>query len=70
MPYLGQLLRTVPQKTRVHVAPRLAALHHLAEAVQVELPLEAAELVVCRNMQHEKTRGRAEPKYRLTPNNQ
>lgn len=31
----------------MHIAPRLAALNHLAEAVKVELPLEAAELVVC-----------------------
>ena len=30
----------------MHVAPGLAAFHNLAETVEIELPLEAAELVV------------------------
>lgn len=53
--HLGKLLRVVSEEGRVHVAPRLAALDHLPEAVEVELSLEAAELVVCgdqRGQQH------------------
>lgn len=44
---LGELFWIIPQEGRVHVAPGLPTLHHLAEAVEVKLPLEAAELVVC-----------------------
>lgn len=54
--HLRELLRAVPEKGRVHVASRLTALHHLAEAVEVELPLEAAELIVCAHVGSHHTR--------------
>lgn len=44
--HLGQQVGSVPQERGVHVAPRLATLDDLAESVQVQLSLEAAELVV------------------------
>lgn len=53
--HLGELLRVVPEEGRVHVAPRLAALDYLPEAVKVQLSLEAAELVVCGDQRGQQT---------------